>query len=87
MSLEARRCSFLAASVLDATACEPARGGSCDFFGIGRRVARPCHEAVGAHEQRAQAEAILGVASYVPDRVSPMAIERSERRLWAEIQQ
>jgi hypothetical protein len=38
--------------------CEPSCRGPRDFFAIGSRVARPCDEAVAAHEQRAEAETI-----------------------------
>ena len=65
---------------------EPSRRGSCDFLRTGSRIARPCNEPIRAHEQRAQSEAILGVASHVPDMVAPKAVERLEQRLPAEVQ-
>jgi hypothetical protein len=55
---------------------EPSRRGSCDFLGTGSRTARSSNEPIRAHEQRAEAKAILGVAPDVPDMVAPKAIER-----------
>ncbi len=53
----------------------------------GSRIARPGNEPIGTHQQRTQSEAILGVASHVPDPVAPKAIQRLERRRPAEVEQ
>jgi hypothetical protein len=55
---------------------EPSHRRSCDFLGTGSRIARPCNESIRTHEQRAEAQALLGVARHVLDMVAPKAIKR-----------
>lgn len=67
---------------------EPSRSCVHYIFRIRLRIARPCpgDEPVRTHEQRAQPEAILGVARDVPDSLAPHPVERLQRRAPAEIQ-